>query len=275
SAPAAACPAVPVRGAAGTVVTIADVVTREGPGRAYVPSGRLPAGCAVGLAGWCLGDPLPTGVAGWSDSRWLMVRRGGPVARHVSGEPDRPRFLPAAATSPEAVAGLPLLSTADCGTDGPRVPGATVLEAVSVDRPVTNIVARSAGATNLGFAVWVRPDPATGLAPLLRGEAYQQIGGGATLPSGRRVARWDYPGLLRDLDPARRTPAVLLAVAAVGCDGPGASRPATSAAVTTYEVAGGQAVRQQRLRGGQARTAPALAGMDLPRLTATACQPPR
>lgn len=291
SAPAAACPAAPVRGAAFVAVTAADAATRSGPGRSYGISGRFPAGCAVGIAGYCLGDPMPSrSWTGWSDSRWLMVDRpeGGAaalVARHLSGEPSLPRFLPSAAVTPAGPQeDLPLLSTAECGRDGLRMPGETAMEDVVADRHTANLSARASRAANIGFAVWVAPDPSTGVPPLLRGEAYQQVtgttstdGSGTAGPAGRRTVSWDYRSLIRDLDTHRRTPTVTVAVLAVGCEAPSAPTQDATAAVITYTVTGQRlSPPQQRLRGHQLGSLrdPALRGLNLHRLTTAACQSP-
>lgn len=293
SAPAAGCPGAPVRGAAFVAVTAAEAATRSGPGRSYSTSGRFPAGCAVGFAGYCLGDPVRNETwPSWADSRWLMVdrREDGPaalVARHLSGEPELPRFLPSAALAPaEPAEGLPQLSTAECGRDGLRPPGETAMQAVAPGERAANLSARASRAANIGFAVWVAPDPLTGVPPLLRGEGYQQVVGaaedrsdfpGAAGPAGRRAVSWDYVSLIRDLDGRRRTPTVTVAVLAVGCEAPSAPADARTAAVIIYSITG---VRlsgpQQRLRGYQlrSRTEPALRALDLDRLTRVACQSP-
>jgi hypothetical protein len=281
SAPAAACPAAPVRGSGTTAVITAGSTARTGPGREYETSGRFPAGCAVAVTGYCLGDAMPSG-GGWVDGRWLLVQRraGGPtalVSRHLSGEPDRPRFLSAAAT---ALTGpdLRALPAADCG-DAPT-PGPASLEDVAPPgRPPLdpNLAATVGGAANVGFAVWVAPDPATGRSPLLRGEPYRQVPAGAAGLGGRREVRWDYPTLVRDLDPARATWAVTVAVLAIGCEAPAAPADAGTAGVTMYRIEGRRlSPAQQRLRGtdvGSTRD-PALRGLDLDRLAAAACAPP-
>lgn len=278
SAPAAACPSAPLRGSTGTVVITAAATTRSGAGREYAPTGRFAAGCAVGVAGYCLGEPLPSGT-GWADSRWLLLpRQHGPaslVSRHLSGEPDLPRFLPAAYAAP-AGPDLPLLAASDCGADGTRTPGQTYLEDVVARADADNLAARSPRAANLGFAVWIAPDPATGVAPLLRGGAYRQLPGGTAGPAGRRTVRWDYPTLIRDLDPQRETQTVTVAVLAIACEAPGGPSAAGTAGVSTYEVVAGRLSGiTQRLRGNQLNLGgPALQALDLDRLAATACAAP-
>jgi hypothetical protein len=294
SAPAEGCPAAPVRGAPYVGVTTAAGVARSGPGRSHEVSGRFPAGCAVGFAGYCLGDPAPAAAwPGWTDSRWLMVGRqdAGPaalLARRLSGEPEAPRFLPSALVQPARAAdALPLLSTAECGRDALRVPGDTTLDDVTPGPVQANLAARAARAANIGFAVWVAPDPATGSAPLLRGGPYQQVVGraengtdspGATGPSGRRVVTWDYVSLIHDLDLGRRTPTATVAVLAVACEAPSAPAEPETAAVTTYAVTGMRmSAPQQRMTGRDvaAATDGPLRGLNLRRLTTTACQTPR
>lgn len=281
STPAAACPAAPVRGGGTTAVTTAESTARSGPGRAYETSGRFPAGCAVAVAGYCLGDATPAGN-GWMDGRWLLVQRraGGPtalVSRHLSGEPDQPRFLPAstaALTGPS----LRALPAGDCG-DAPA-PGPASLEDVALPgRPPLdpNLAATVGGAANVGFAVWVAPDPATGRSPLLRGDAYRQVPAGAAGLGGRRSVRWDYPTLVRDLDPGRATQPVTVAVLAIGCEAPAAPADAGTAGVTTYRIEGRRlSPAQQRLRGTEVggMRDPSLRGLDLERLAAAACAPP-
>ncbi|HYT11099.1 MAG TPA: hypothetical protein VEL73_10615, partial [Mycobacteriales bacterium] len=284
SAPAPGCPAAPVRGGHSVAVTVADTSARSGPSRAFPVSGRFPTGCALALAGYCLGDAVPSATAPtWADSRWLLVDRhpDGPaalVARQLSGEPAAPRFLPSAAVAPAGTHDtLPLLSGAECGRDGLRGPGETALEDVLPGPLAANLSARVAGAADIGFARWVASDPQTGSAPLLRGEAYQQLSGpGATGPGGRRTVSWDYRALIADLDPGRRTPTVTVAVLAVGCEAPSAPAAEQTAALTTYTVSG---VRlsgpRQRLTGRQIPGLDGpLGGLDLRRLTAAACQPP-
>lgn len=294
SAPAAGCPTAPVRGAPFVAVTAADAGAHSGPGRSYATTGRFPTGCAVGFAGYCLGDPVPNPTwPSWADRRWLLVdrRADGPaalVARHLSGEPAAPRFLPSAvvaAADPEDA--LPQLSTAECGREGLRVAGQVSLDDV-VPGPIdSNLSARVTRAANVGFARWVAPDPTTGVPPLLRGESYQQITGvaadrsdhpGATGPSGRRTVSWNYRSLIRDLDTGRRTREATVAVLAVGCEAPSVPAAAETAALTTYSVVG---VRlsgpERRLTGKQVPTAVArgqLRGLDLRRLTKVACQSP-
>jgi hypothetical protein len=280
STPAAACPAAPVRGAGTTAVTTAESAARSGPGREYATSGRFPGGCAVAVAGYCLGDSTPAGN-GWMDGRWLLVQRraGGPtalVSRHLSGEPDLPRFLPAAAAALTGPS-VPALPAADCG-DAP-VPGPALLEDVALPgRPPLdpNLAATVGGVANVGFAVWVAPDPATGKSPLLRGAVYQQVPAGAAGVGGRRQVRWDYPTLVRDLDPGRATQPVTVAVLAIGCEAPAAPAAAGTAGVTTYRIEGRRlSPAQQRLRGTEfgGMRDPALRGLDLGRLAAAACAP--
>lgn len=281
SVPAAACPAAPVRGGGTTAITTAESSARSGPGREYETSGRFPAGCAVAVAGYCLGDATPAGN-GWVDGRWLLVQRraGGPtalVSRHVSGEPDLPRFLPAAAAALTGPS-VPALPARQCG-DAPT-PGPALLEDVALPgRPPLdpNLAATVGGAANVGFAVWVAPDPATGKSPLLRGEAYRQVPAGVAGLGGRREVRWDYPTLVRDLDPGRKTLPVTVAVLAIGCEAPAAPADAGTAGVTTYRIEGRRlSAAQQRLRGTEVGSMrdPSLRGLDLERLAAAACAPP-
>lgn len=289
SAPAAACPAAPVRGAAFVGVTLADEVTRSGPGRAYPTSGRFPVGCAVGFAGWCPGDVVPDRTwPAWASSRWLLVDRPeGPaalVARHVSGVPAARRFLPSGAVAPGgSLAALPVLSTADCGRELPRPPGETALDDVRPGPLAGNLSARAPWAANVGFALWVAPDPATGAVPLRNGTDYRQVGGthgdvsGAAGAAGRRTVSWDHQALVRDLDVRRRTERVTVAVLAIGCEAPAVPTDLRTAAVTRYAISGGQlSPRLVRLRGYQIqeRTDPALQSLDLDRLARVACQPP-
>lgn len=287
SAPAAGCPGAPVRGAAYVAVTTEAASARSGPGRSYETSGRFPAGCSVGFTGYCLGDPVPDATwPAWRDSRWLLVDRadagaGRLVARHLSGEPALPRFLPSAvlnAAHPESA--LPLLTAVECGVDGIRPAGEAVLGDIRPGPVSRNLTASAARATNLGFAVWIAPDPVTGAAPLLRGDPYRQIAASAGRPGGKVSVGFDYYSLIADLDLGRRTPDATLALLAVPCDAPATPvDPAVTAAVTTYSVTG------VRLSGATARltgrdipaavTNGTLRGLDLDRLATAACATPR
>ncbi|HEX6755235.1 MAG TPA: hypothetical protein VF109_04750, partial [Mycobacteriales bacterium] len=286
SAPAAGCPAAPVHGAGYVAVTTTGATARGGPGRSYATSDRFPAGCAIGFAGYCLGDPVPDPIwPFWSDARWLLVERAGTgaarlVARHLSGEPGAPRFLPSSAlTAADPSAALPLLTTAECGRDGIRAAGETVLDDVRPGPLAGNLSATAARSTNLGFAVWVAPDPATGAAPLLRGDPYQQVDAGAGGPGGRRAVTFDYRSLILDLDLGRRTPEATIALLAVPCDAPSAPADPGTAALTTYSVTGVRlSAPTGRLTGRdvpEAVSAGRLRGLDLTRLTTAACATPR
>lgn len=274
-APASACPAAPVRGGTATAVTTAPAPTRSGPGRGYPATGLLPAGCAVGVTGYCLGDSLPA-AAGWADNRWLLVgRQRGPaalVSRHVSGEPELPRFLPPSAAAP-AGPDLPLLPAADCGAGALATPGPTSLEDLVPGAVPYRLVARAARAANVGFAVWVTADPPGPGSPLLRGGQYRQVSGGAAGPAGVRATGWDFQALLLDLG---RAGTVTVAVLAVGCEAPAAPAATGTAMVTTYQIVGGRLTEPRlRLRGDEVGTQPGLAALDADRLAAEACAPPR
>jgi transcriptional regulator with XRE-family HTH domain len=61
---------------------------RQGPARVDRPLASVPAGCTLGLTGYCVGEPIMDSTAYTPDVRWFMVAGGGVVASAtVHGNP--------------------------------------------------------------------------------------------------------------------------------------------------------------------------------------------
>jgi transcriptional regulator with XRE-family HTH domain len=61
---------------------------RQGPARADRPLTTVPAGCTIGLVGYCLGEAIIDSTAYTPDVRWFMVAGGGVIASAtVHGNP--------------------------------------------------------------------------------------------------------------------------------------------------------------------------------------------
>jgi transcriptional regulator with XRE-family HTH domain len=77
------CPAV-AGGALFTATTYGSgAKVRQGPARAQPELYAIPAGCTVGLTGFCLGEPILDATAGTPDVRWFMVAGGGMLASAI------------------------------------------------------------------------------------------------------------------------------------------------------------------------------------------------
>ena len=90
AAVSAGCPAI-ARSAAFLARTYGSGTTiRQGPARVERPLATVPAGCTLGLVGYCLGEPIMDATAYTPDVRWFMVGGGGVVASAtVHGNPPR------------------------------------------------------------------------------------------------------------------------------------------------------------------------------------------
>jgi hypothetical protein len=61
---------------------------RQGPARVEHPLASVPAGCTVGLTGYCVGEPIIDSTAYIPDVRWFIVAGGGVLASAtVHGNP--------------------------------------------------------------------------------------------------------------------------------------------------------------------------------------------
>jgi hypothetical protein len=61
---------------------------RQGPARVEHPITRVPAGCTIGLTGYCVGEPIIDSTAYTPDVRWFMVAGGGVLSSAtVHGNP--------------------------------------------------------------------------------------------------------------------------------------------------------------------------------------------
>lgn len=56
---------------------------RDGAGRVYRALDRVPAGCTIGLVGFCVGEMITDDTAGTPDVRWFRVDGGGVVASAI------------------------------------------------------------------------------------------------------------------------------------------------------------------------------------------------
>jgi len=83
-----ACPS-PAAGAVFYARTYGSGTTiRQGPARVERPIAGVPAGCTIGLTGYCAGEPIIDSTAYTPDVRWFMVAGGGVLASAtVHGNP--------------------------------------------------------------------------------------------------------------------------------------------------------------------------------------------
>jgi hypothetical protein len=74
SVAAPACRGAQVRGAVFFAQTPdVGVSARIGPGTGYRQAARFGGGCTLGFSGYCVGQPIPSGVDGLVDTRWLIL----------------------------------------------------------------------------------------------------------------------------------------------------------------------------------------------------------
>jgi transcriptional regulator with XRE-family HTH domain len=82
------CPAVSKSATFSARTYGGGVTIRQGPARADRPLASVPAGCTIGLVGYCLGEAIIDATAYTPDVRWFMVAGGGVVASAmVHGNP--------------------------------------------------------------------------------------------------------------------------------------------------------------------------------------------
>lgn len=77
------CPAVPGTATFTATTYASGAKVRQGPARTERELYAVPAGCKIGLTGYCLGEPITDATAGTPDVRWFMVAGGGVVASAV------------------------------------------------------------------------------------------------------------------------------------------------------------------------------------------------
>jgi transcriptional regulator with XRE-family HTH domain len=83
AAPGPGCPAVK-KTARFTARTYGSGATiRQGPARVDQALSRVPAGCTIGLVGYCLGETIVDETAHTPDVRWFVVDGGGVVASAI------------------------------------------------------------------------------------------------------------------------------------------------------------------------------------------------
>jgi hypothetical protein len=94
---------------------------RQGPARADRPLTSVPAGCTIGLVGYCLGEAIIDATAYTPDVRWFMVAGGGVIASAmVHGNPPAGMGLSRCPGDRPAPTAITLGVTAD-GHDPDRV----------------------------------------------------------------------------------------------------------------------------------------------------------
>ncbi|NMO49796.1 helix-turn-helix transcriptional regulator [Actinoplanes sp. TBRC 11911] len=155
---------------------------RDGAGRVYHARDRVPAGCTIGLVGFCIGEMITDDTAGTPDVRWFRVDGGGVVASAiVHGNP------------PDGTA------VSRCPGDRPGPAAITLRTAAAAGTDAVTLTATGRGVQVVGYAAYYADD----------GEAasWHQI---ALTRTGLAV-RWDRP--------AGVTP-VLAAAACLGGEAP-------------------------------------------------------
>ncbi len=196
---------------AGITSATEGVNSRQGPARSYLANGRFPAGCSVGFAAYCLGDPIidqggVTTDETWVTSRWLLVAKqpGGwrsTAARILSGENPGPQFVSNAFVTPETPYDqLPIGTPRQCPGTFPY-PGKTRLQPFNASAGTFTAAANHA--INMGFAIWIPPRQG-----FVDGGAYLQLvtpvsapaltsadNPGAS-PDGTKTVEWDYKNML-------------------------------------------------------------------------------
>jgi len=80
---AAGCPEVPATAAFTATTYASGAKVRQGPARTQRELYTVPAGCKIGLTGYCLGEVIIDATAGTPDIRWFTVAGGGVVASAV------------------------------------------------------------------------------------------------------------------------------------------------------------------------------------------------
>ncbi|MFJ4784599.1 hypothetical protein [Streptomyces sp. NPDC088794] len=246
--------------------------SRSGPARYYPANGRFAADCSLGFSEYCIGDPILDKLGSddsqrWFTSRWLRVAKQPPgwkafLAKHLSGETKEPQFVSDAYVTPETnYEDLPLSS--DCPSAF-RPPSRAELK--DFDPANQTLTATADHSVNIGFAVWLPPgqgfrEPNSYL-PVYDGSLPATANPGA-LSSKRgntKSVTWTYrDSLLPKLSTRRPGGAKAKAevvVMAIPCISDNLPAKISTAAVRTFDIAGGKNPIQQSkpLRGYNAQT---------------------